>query len=91
MATEENSISRVPDGGAANTETPDTPMLKIDTGEYNALLGLSYAQIARQGLSFQRSQGMGQTRASKGSAVTELRLVDTTLTAEKEKTRRESL
>ena len=69
----------------SNTETPDTPVLKIDTGEYNALLGLSYAQIARQGLSFQRSQGMGQTRASKGSAVTELRLVDTTLTAEKEK------
>ena len=69
----------------SNTETPDTPVLKIDTGEYNALLGLSYAQIARQGLSFQRSQGVGQTRASKGSAVTELRLVDTTLTAEKEK------
>lgn len=69
----------------SNTETPDTPMLKIDTGEYNALLGLSYAQIARQGLSYQRSQGMGQTRASKGAAVTELRLVDTTLTAEKEK------
>ena len=69
----------------SNTETPDTPILKIDTGEYNALLGLSYAQIARQGLSFQRSQGVGQTRASKGSAVTELRLVDTILTAEKEK------
>lgn len=69
----------------SNTETPDTPLLKIDTGEYNALLGLSYAQIARQGLSFQRSQGVGQTRAAKGSAVTELRLVDTTLTAEKEK------
>ena len=63
----------------SNTETPDTPVLKIDTGEYNALLGLSYAQIARQGLSFQRSQGVGQTRASKGSAVAELRLVDTTL------------
>ncbi len=69
----------------STTETPDTPMLKIDTGEYNALLGLSYAQIARQGLSLQRSQGVGQTRASKGSAVTELRLVDTTLTLEKEK------
>ena len=67
----------------SNTETPDTPVLKIDTGEYNALLGLSYAQIARQGLSFQRSQGVGQTRAAKGAAVTELRLVDTTLTAEK--------
>ena len=69
----------------SNTETPDTPVLKIDTGEYNALLGLSYAQIARQGLSFQRSQGVGQTRAAKGAAVTELRLVDTTLTAEKGK------
>ena len=67
----------------SSTETADTPVLKIDTGEYNALLGLSYAQMARQGLSFQRSQGAGQTRASKGSAVAELRLVDTTLTAEK--------
>ena len=67
----------------SNTETSDAPMLKIDTGEYNALLGLSYAQIARQGLSFQRSQGVGQTRASKGAAVTELRLVDTTLTEQR--------
>ena len=64
----------------SNTETSDAPVLKIDTGEYNALLGLSYAQIARQGLSYQRSQGVGQTRASKGSSVAELRLADTTLT-----------
>ncbi|MCG9130140.1 PIG-L family deacetylase [Candidatus Poribacteria bacterium] len=63
----------------SNTETADTPVLKIDTGEYNALLGLSYFQIARQGLSYQRSQGVGQTRASKGSSVTELQLIDTTL------------
>ena len=63
----------------SNTETADTPVLKIDTGEYNALLGLSYAQIARQGLSYQRSQGVGQTRTSKGSSVTELQLIDTTL------------
>ena len=62
----------------SNTDTGDA-VLKIDTGEYNALLGLSYAQIARQGLSYQRSQGAGQTRASKGSSVVELRLVDTTL------------
>ena len=60
-------------------QTDDAPLLKIDMGEYNALLGLSYAQIARQGLSYQRSQGVGQTRASKGSSLTELRLVDTTL------------
>ena len=63
----------------SNTETDEAPMLKIDMGEYNALLGLSYAQIARQGLSYQRSQGAGQTRASKGSSVAELRLVDTVL------------
>ncbi len=67
-----------------NTETADTPVLKIDTGEYNALLGLSYAQIARQGLSYQRSQGVGQTRASKGSSVTELQLIDTTLPDQQE-------
>ena len=63
----------------SNTDTGDVPMLKIDTGEYNALLGLSYSQVARQGLSYQRSQGAGQTRASKGSSVAELRLVDTIL------------
>ncbi|MYB01191.1 PIG-L family deacetylase, partial [Candidatus Poribacteria bacterium] len=63
----------------SGTETADTPVLKIDTGEYNALLGLSYSQIARQGLSYQRSQGVGQTRASKGSSLTELQLINTTL------------
>ena len=68
----------------SETQTDDTPLLKIDTGEYNALLGLSYAQIARQGLSYQRSQGVGQTRASKGAAPTELRLVDTTLSKRSE-------
>lgn len=68
----------------SNAETPDTPILKIDTGEYNALLGLSYSQIARQGLSYQRSQGVGQTRASKGASVTELQLIDTTLPDQQE-------
>ena len=63
----------------SNTETGDTPVVKIDTGEYNALLGLSYSKIARQGLSYQRSQGAGQTRASKGSSPTELQLINTTL------------
>jgi len=63
----------------SDTETADTPVVKIDTGEYNALLGLSYSQIARQGLSYQRSQGVGQTRASKGASLTELQLINTTL------------
>lgn len=63
----------------SDTDTADTPVLKINTGEYNPLLGLSYSQIARQGLSYQRSQGVGQTRASKGASFTELQLIDTTL------------
>ena len=61
----------------SETDAADTPLLKIDTGEYNPLLGLSYAQIARKGLSYQRSQGAGQTLASKGASIAELRLVET--------------
>ena len=61
----------------SETDVVDTPLLTIDTGEYNPLLGLSYAQIARKGLSYQRSQGAGQTLASKGASIAELRLVET--------------
>ena len=61
----------------SETDAADTPLLKIDTGEYHPLLGLSYAQIARKGLSYQRSQGAGQTLASKGASIAELRLVET--------------
>lgn len=61
----------------SETDAADTPLLKIDTGEYNPLLGLSYYQIARKGLGYQRSQGAGQTLASKGASVSELRLVET--------------
>lgn len=61
----------------SETAAADTPLLKIDTGEYNPLLGLSYYQLARKGLSYQRSQGAGQTLASKGASIAELRLVET--------------
>src|SRR5262245_7391121 len=37
--------------------------LKIDTGEYDPLVGKSYRETARDGLSHQRSQGAGQLRA----------------------------
>ncbi len=63
----------------SETDITDPQPLKIDIGEYNPLLGLSYHQIARKGLSYQRSQGVGQTRASKGALFAELRLVDSTL------------
>ena len=50
--------------------------LRIDTGQYDPLLGASYREIAREGLSFQRSQGAGQVRAPRGPAYSYLRLVE---------------
>src|SRR5262249_17896799 len=44
--------------------------LKIDAGEYDPLIGKSYREIAREGLSHQRSQGSGQARAAPGSFLT---------------------
>jgi LmbE family N-acetylglucosaminyl deacetylase len=54
-------------------------MLRIDTGAYDPLLGRSYREIAREGLSHQRSQGAGSTRAAPGSAFSNLRLIASAL------------
>lgn len=43
--------------------------LKVDVGEYDPLTGKSYREIARDGLSHQRSQGAGSGRAALGSAM----------------------
>ena len=43
--------------------------LKVDVGAYDALLGRSYREIARDGLSHQRSQGVGAGRVAPGSAM----------------------
>ena len=64
-----------------DTEPPD--LLRIDTGEYDSLLGYSYHEISRRGLSYQRSQGAGQRQASRGSWFSSLQLVDTILPADK--------
>src|SRR5438128_7309850 len=53
--------------------------LKIETGEYNPLLGRSYRQIAREGLSYQRSQGSGQGRVPPGSALSAVQLVESVI------------
>ena len=42
--------------------------VRIDSGEYNPVLGDSYANIAARGLSFQRSQNGGRYAASAGSS-----------------------
>lgn len=53
--------------------------LKIDAGEYDPLIGKSYREIAREGLSHQRSQGAGQVRAVPGSSLTAVTLADSVI------------
>ncbi|MCG3163864.1 MAG: Mycothiol S-conjugate amidase [Acidobacteria bacterium] len=53
--------------------------LKIDVGEYDPLTGKSYREIARDGLSHQRSQGAGQVRAAPGSSLTAVTLADSAI------------
>ncbi|MFN0107479.1 MAG: PIG-L family deacetylase [Blastocatellia bacterium] len=43
--------------------------VKVDVGAYDPLLGKSYREVARDGLSHQRSQGAGSGRVAPGSAV----------------------
>src|SRR5215510_2245158 len=58
-------------------ESEPSATLKIEVGAYDPLLGRSYREIAREGLSFQRSQGAGQARTPLGSSLTGLQLVET--------------
>ncbi len=53
--------------------------LTIDTGVYDPLLGASYRQIAAKGLSFQRSQGAGESRATPGPSPTGVALVESSV------------
>ncbi len=57
----------------------EPPTVEIETGTYDPLLGRTYREIGREGLSRQRSQGAGQARAPRGSSRVALRLVDTVL------------
>ncbi len=67
-------------------ENEPTATLKIDVGEYAPLLGRSYREIARDGLSYQRSQGGGQGRMAPGSSLTGVMLLDSAIPKiEKEK------
>ncbi len=50
-------------------------VVRIDTGVYDPLLGRSYREIAREGLSRQRSQGAGSTRVRPGSGYSFLHLI----------------
>ncbi len=60
-------------------ESEQIATLKIDVGEYDPLAGKSYREIARDGLSHQRSQGAGQVRAATGSSLTGVMLADSAI------------
>jgi LmbE family N-acetylglucosaminyl deacetylase len=53
--------------------------VRVDAGSYDPLTGKSYRETARDGLSFQRSQGAGQVRAAAGSSFSSWMLVVSTL------------
>ena len=53
--------------------------LNIDVGAYDPLVGKSYREIARDGLSHQRSQGAGRIRAAPGSSLSRVMLADSAI------------
>jgi LmbE family N-acetylglucosaminyl deacetylase len=54
----------------------DAYTIKLDTGEYSPLLGMSYTQFALEGLSHQTSQGTGGIRVPPGHRYTYYKLMD---------------
>jgi LmbE family N-acetylglucosaminyl deacetylase len=53
--------------------------VKLNIGEYNPLLGMSYTQFALEGLAHQTSQGTGGIRVPPGPRYTYYKLTDSTL------------
>ena len=60
-------------------ESEPIATLNIDVGAYDPLVGKSYREIARDGLSQQRSQGAGQVRAAPGSSLSRVMLADSAI------------
>jgi LmbE family N-acetylglucosaminyl deacetylase len=60
-------------------ESEPLATLKIDVGAYDPLIGQSYREIARAGLSHQRSQGAGRVRAAPGSSLSRVMLADSAI------------
>jgi LmbE family N-acetylglucosaminyl deacetylase len=60
-------------------ESEPIATLNIDVGTYDPLVGKSYREIARDGLSHHRSQGAGQVRAAPGSSLSRVMLADSAI------------
>lgn len=66
--------------GFGSTTCPDENWtVKLNTGEDDPLLGMSYSQFAVEGLKHQQSQGLGDIRFPSGPRYAFYRLVDSTL------------
>ena len=58
-----------------NRRENDDWTVRVDSGQYDPVLGRSYAQMAREGLRHQRSQGAGSVAARPGPQVSYYKLI----------------
>jgi len=64
---------------AGGNVADDAYTVKLNTGEYSPLLGMSYQQFALEGLAHQTSQGTGGIRVPPGNRYQYYKLVDSVL------------
>jgi LmbE family N-acetylglucosaminyl deacetylase len=66
-------------GFRSNTCADENWTVKLDAGEVDPVLGMSYAQMAAEGLAHQRSQGHGEYKVAPGAHNSFYKLVDSVL------------
>jgi len=71
--------SRVGFEGARSESTDPTKVVAVNTGDYDPVLGRSYAQMGAEARSFHRCQSMSQLRALPGPQLSRWILLDTAL------------
>ena len=71
-------------GFRSNTCADENWTVKLDAGEVDPVLGMSYAQMAADGLAHQRSQGHGEYKVSPGPHNSFYKLVDSVLPNKKD-------
>ncbi len=72
-------------GFGASTCDPANYTVKLNTGQEDPLLGMSYVQFAVEGLRHQQSQGLGDISLPKGDRFAYYKLVDSVVESPKDK------
>jgi LmbE family N-acetylglucosaminyl deacetylase len=72
-------------GFGASTCDPANYTVKLNTGQEDPLLGMSYVQFAVEGLRHQESQGLGDISLPKGDRFAYYKLVDSVVESPKDK------